>query len=235
MECLRRHMLWFALGMGLLLSACASTRDFSQVTALDPGEDDLRILLMPLDVELSSLQASGATEPNAEWTAAAKEMMLAAIMEFQNGRNAAVLPLDTAAFAGRDTALVQAQRLHGAVGQTILLHKFSGATLPTKKDKFDWTLGPVTAALADEYAADYALFIYVRDSYTSAGRVVLQVAASLFGVGLQGGQQLGFASLVHLETGDLVWFNVLHDGAGDLRSQKGTMRTVTNLLEDMPR
>lgn len=235
MGCLRRHSLWFALGMGLVLSACTSTRDLSQVTALDPGEDELRILLMPLDVELSSLQASGATEPNAEWTAAAKDMLLAAIMDFEGQRNAAVQPVDAATLVGREAALVQVQRLHGAVGQTILLHKFTGATLPTKKDKFDWTLGPLTAGLVDQYQADYALFIYIRDSYTSAGRVALQIAAAgLFGLGLGGGEQIGFASLVHLQTGDVVWFNFLRDAAGDLRSEKGAVRTVANLLEDMP-
>lgn len=234
MDFLRRHSLWFALGMGLVLSACTSTRDLSQVTSLDPGQDDLRILLMPLDVELGSLQASGATEPNAEWTAAAKEMLLAAIMDFQGRRDAAVQPVDAAALVGREAALVQVQRLHGAVGQTILLHKFAGATLPTKKDKFDWTLGPLTAGLVDQYQADYALFIHIRDSYTSAGRVALQLAASLFGVGLAGGEQIGFASLVHLRTGDVVWFNFLRDTAGDLRSEKGAARTVAHLLADMP-
>lgn len=234
MEWLKRPALWLVVGLALILSACTSTRQFAQVTSLDAGDDGLRILLMPLDVELSSLQASGMLEPNAEWTATAKELLLESIMEFQAGRAATVIPVDSAAFTGRDAALVQVQRLHGAVGQTILLHKFTAVKLPTKKDKFDWTLGPGTAALADEYGTDYALFIHVRDSYTSGGRFALQLAAGLMGVGLSGGEQVGFASLVELKSGKVVWFNFLHDETGDLRTRKGAERTVANLLGKMP-
>lgn len=226
-----------ACGLVFLTAACASTKDYSQINKLETtGEEQLTVLLMPLDVELSSLQASGMTEVNAEWTEEANRLMLDAVRTFQRARNASLIEFDPDA-AGLDAGSQQIRllKLNRAVGNSILLHKYTeGNALPSKKDKFDWTLGPSAKVLAEAYDADYALFIFVRDSYTSAGRVAMQIFAAAFGVGMPGGVQIGFASLVNLNSGDVVWFNFLRDSGGDLRSEKGAIRTVENLLEDMP-
>ena len=60
-------------------------------------------------------------------------------------------------------------------------------------------------------------------------------AAILFGVNVEGGTQLGFASLVDLRTGDIVWFNRLVSKYGDLRSPERARAAVQNLLADMPK
>ena len=43
--------------------------------------------------------------------------------------------------------------LHKAVADSVLAHKYYGAKLPTKKDKFDWTMGPGAAKLGELSAA----------------------------------------------------------------------------------
>ncbi|RMF11991.1 MAG: hypothetical protein D6763_01880 [Alphaproteobacteria bacterium] len=229
--------LLLACGLVLLTAACASTKDYSQINKLDKAVDErLTVLLMPLDVELSSLQASGLTEVNAEWTEEANRLMLDAIRDFKAARNINLIEFDPNA-AGLDAGSEQVRllKLNRAVGEAILIHKYGGNNeLPSKRDKFDWTLGPSARVLAEAYDADYALFIFVRDSYSSAGRVAMQIFAAFLGAGMSGGVQIGYASLVDLKTGDVVWFNVLQDTGGDLRSERGAVRTVENLLEDMP-
>ncbi len=79
--------------------------------------------------------------------------------------------------------------------------------LPTKGKYLDWTLGSGTNLLRDRYGADYAMFMYLHDTYTSAGRAFVMLGAAALGVGMQGGQQLGYTSLVDLRTGKMVWFN----------------------------
>ena len=106
--------------------------------------------------------------------------------------------------------------------------------MPTKKNIFDWTLGDGTKAIKDFTGADYALFIHVNDSYSSGGRVVLQLAAALLGVGVNGGQQAGFASLIDLSNGNVVWFNYLQRGVGDLRTETPALITVELLLDSLP-
>lgn len=222
---------------GFLLSACATTRNLSQINKLRANESGLKILLLPLDVELSSLQASGITETNAEWTTTAKRLMLAAIRTQQTERQIALVDLDPAkSNLSAASEQMKVQKLYRAVGQAIMIHKISpNGALPSKKDKFDWSVGPSAASLAEAYGTDYALFVFVRDSYTSAGRVALQVAAAMFGVGITGGAQVGYASLVDLKTGNVVWFNYLYDGYGDLRSESGATKAVAHLIGTMPK
>jgi hypothetical protein len=109
-----------------------------------------------------------------------------------------------------------------------------GFALPTKKDRFDWTLGDGAQRLRDAHDADYALFVYARDSFSSGGRVALNVALVLLGAGAHGGQQSAFASLVDLNDGSVVWFNVLRSTAGDLRDPKLAREAVDQLLDNSP-
>jgi hypothetical protein len=102
--------------------------------------------------------------------------------------------------------------------------------LPTKKDNFDWTLGPGVESLRAHYNGDYALFVYVRDSYSSGSRMAMSL---LLGVPT-GAMQVGFASLVDLRTGRIVWFNRLISSTGSLKTDKGAAASVDNLLHGMP-
>ena len=233
-EVLRVILLLFA--SLLLAGGCATTKDFSSISALESQDGGIEIILMPLDVELSVLTLGGLLEPRSDWTNAAKEHVLSGIEIEQQNRGSKLLhyqePESNDPFGERH---VELEQLHSAVGKAILQHKYAGMSLPTKKETFDWTLGPEVKTLSQKYAADYALFIYIRDSYSSAGRVLAQIAAAALGFGMAGGQQLGFASLVDLRSGDIVWFNRLFSAVGDLRTEEPAMKTVSLLLEGLPR
>src|SRR5215213_3329402 len=92
----------------------------------------------------------------------------------------------------------------------------------------------------EHYGADYALFVFVRDSYSSAAKKALDVltviAGAAVGVGVvpTGGIQVGFASLVDLRTGNIVWFNRAIDGMGDLREETEDSPAADQLLKDIP-
>jgi hypothetical protein len=60
------------------------------------------------------------------------------------------------------------------------------------------------------------------------------VLAAVAGVGMSTGWEQGFASLVDLKTGDIVWFNVVHTSAGELRDEQGAGTVVANLFKNMP-
>ncbi|MBI1731682.1 MAG: hypothetical protein HYR49_02800 [Gammaproteobacteria bacterium] len=218
-----------------LLSACATTQHVASVTALKSTSGPLKIVMMPLDVQLSVLTAGGVLEPHSAWTEAAKANITSAVKNVEQTRQIEFLVHQQPAEADPDAArLHELEALNGAVGQAILFHKFV-VTLPTKKDVFDWTLGSDVELLRNRTGADYALFIYMRDSYSSSGRIFLQFAAALVGIGLAGGQQIGFASLVDLQSGNVVWFNFLQSAAGDLRTPEPAARTIKTLLETLPR
>lgn len=231
------YFLVIVVGFGVLSSGCA-TKAYQQIQTLEKEDAQLQVLLMPLDVELYTLTAAGLLEPNANWTLQAEQNLKTAIVDIVQGYGADVVPyVPGVADQQRQRERTQLLKLHEAVGRSILQHKYvEQFVLPTKANVFDWTLGPKVQSLRDEYDADYALFIHLRDSYTSAGRVVAQVlAAALFGAYLPGGQQFGFASLVDLDNGDVAWFNRLSRAAGDVRELAAARHSATLLLENFPR
>jgi hypothetical protein len=218
-------------GLGVLLAFAASMA-FAQ--ALADGFEKLptgaKIVLMPMDVELYSMSAGGVLEPQAEWTAQALSNLESAFQAKKAALGVEMLRLGSEP----DEVVDELNRLHGVVGAAISIHHFGPYKLPTKAGRFDWTLGEGVDAIRNKTGADYALFTFVRDSYASSGRVAAMVVGALFGFGLTGGFQVGYASLVDLHDGRVVWFNMLRRGTGDLRTPEKATETLDTLLEDFP-
>jgi hypothetical protein len=134
-----------------------------------------------------------------------------------------------------DAAHLQAFKLHEAVGAAILVHKYVPIlALPTKKDRFDWSMGEAATVLRRSFDADYALFVYFRDSFASNGLVAFIFLGALVGVAIPGGQQTGFASLVDLHSGEVIWFGRLFNTAGDLRIPDSALDATKSLLTNLP-
>jgi hypothetical protein len=225
-----------AIGLVLFAAACTQTKTFVSGTELPEISGTARVLLMPSDVEVSELTAAGLLEPNAAWTASAKTNVETALNSLMAGRNARLVHYrSTRGDDSIDEPHLQAFKLHEAVGAAILLHKYVPImALPTKKDKFDWSMGEAATVLRRSFDADYALFVYFRDSFASSGRAALIVFSALLGVGIPGGQQTGFASLVDLRSGDVIWFNHLFKETGDLREPDSALDGTKSLLNDLP-
>lgn len=224
-----------AVALTFLLVACQTTSFYKSET-LDGTDPERRILLMPPDIELSELSAGGATVVNAAWTEDGIAHARTAMQKYFHERDAALVGYRRSAVDDDpNSPTVQLIKLHAAVGGTAMAHYLTPQfRLPHKGETFDWTLGDTVEVLRNRYDADYALFVHLRDSYTSAGRVAVIVAAALFGVSVQGGTQTGFATLVDLDTGEIVWFNVLGRASGDMREPGSAEETIQALLKDFP-
>jgi hypothetical protein len=216
-----------------LLSACATTMNVQQIDRLESVKENPRVILMPPDIRYYLLTAGGVPEPHAEWTEAAQANFATAIQDFADsiGTELAIIDRDNLG-----ETHFQYEKLHSAVGLTILNHQFGMYTLPSKGNGqvFDWSLGPGISALADEHDADYGLFVYYRDYQASGGRVAFAILAAAAGAAVATGSEHGFASLVDLRTGDIVWFNVVGAGAGELRDESGAAAAVNTLFQDIP-
>lgn len=219
----------------LFVAACAAPQGLQQGNLFQQPIGEREILLMPLDVEVSTLTAGGINEPNAEWTDLATGTLTDAIRSFANIREVKLRDYEAPDQTTAEGALHNEIRaLHSAVGQAILVHKYGGIPLPTKQEVFDWSLGPEVQALKASSDADYALFMYARDSFSSGGRVALQIAAAVLGVGVQGGTQVAFVSLIDLQTGAVSWFNFNLQATGDIRDYEGAAKLVDKLMATLP-
>ncbi len=214
-----------------LLSGCVVSSNVQQIDRLESVGENPRIVMMPPDVKYYLLTASGVPEPNVEWTTAARENFHAAMTNY-----AASIGTDLV-FVSKDSLgenEIRYEALHSAVGSSLLNHHFGMMKLPSKNGKFDWSLGPEIASIGENHDADYALFVYYRDYQASGGRVAMAILAAAVGGAVATGSEHGFASLVDLKTGDIVWFNVVNAGAGELRDKDGAVTAVRALFKDIP-
>ena len=219
------------LGTVALLFGCVQTNPQTAISADVTFPSSVRILLLEPDIEVSELTAGGSLVPNAAWTQQAHTNVGRALNQLMAARNAEIVLYKPPDVADPYDPEVQLLKLHGAIGPSILI----ASIIPTRKDRFDWSMGSDVSLLADAYDADYALFVFFRDSFATAGRKAVQFMAALVSFhGVSGGQQFGFASLVDLKTGRVLWFNQLRSSGGDLRDFDSAMDATEDLLTDFP-
>jgi hypothetical protein len=223
----------------LMLAGCTTTQQHAG-TDFKPPTGSYKLVVMRPDIAVSLLTAGGQLEPREDWTNTARENVLGSLRKQQSRRGGETqVALSWAEAGGSQEAAVQLNQLHEVVGQSILLHKYLPyGSLPTKKGRFDWTLGELATSYGAASGNDYALFVFARDSFSSGGRAALQAVGflgCLVGVCMipGGGSQAAFASLVDLKTGNVVWFNFLASSVGDIRDPKGADAMVSKLLDTM--
>jgi hypothetical protein len=225
-----------AAALALLALACAGTAA-AQSKNLAPGFVSLpkgaKVALMPTDIELFSISAGGVFEPKADWTEAASKHFRDALMQKNQ-----TLGLSATELAQKDADEAdEINALHGAIARAIAMHHFGNLKLPTKDGQLDWSMGESVQPIKQATGADYALFSFVRDSYASDERKAAMVAIAILTLGraaLTMGVQTGYASLVDLNTGRIVWFNQLMRGTGDLREPEKAAETIDALLREFP-
>lgn len=219
-------------------SAVAGTKDFTASGYALPTDKPVTIVLMRPDVEVGALAAGGVPQPNADWTTAARTNLATALAKAGQRKTIAVRVLPDQAGEGAQL-VADYEALHRAVANSIIQHKYYGAKLPTKKNRFDWTMGPGTQRIGDLSGGNYALFVFTRDNFASASRKAMQVAGALgciigFCAIVSGGTHVAYASLVELSSGNVVWFNVLRGSKGDIREADGAQSMVDAIVQSMP-
>ncbi len=222
--------------LALFAFAAPSTmpaRTKSDITFTFPKDKPVKIAVFRPDVQVGSLGTSGIITPNAEWTADARKNLNAALREDLKTVNGELTFIEETPLVD-DPLFAEYQSLYRAVANAIFQHKFFGAKLPTKKDRFDWTLGPGTKDLAAKTGADYGLLFFTTDGYQSGGRKAFQILTLNFAGLAMGGLHAGYASLVDLNTGQVVWFNVKLRNKGDPRQPEGAQERISQLLSTLP-
>ena len=189
------------------------------------------------DIELYAVGAGGVQEPRKAWTEAARAALSAGRARIAAGRAASCTApgLRPPAELPPDSRLGQLQLLNEAVSMSILTYAGRRTALRNKRGKLDWTLGPGVAELREATGADYALFTYVRDSYTSGGRAAMRVdrlpAARRRH---RRRRQIGVTTLVDLRTGQVVWFNLCSTRPATCATRPARARPPDDLLEGHP-
>jgi len=245
---MRKSSLAAALAACAALSGCVQTKQYADVQ-FTPPSGNYKLLVLRPDVTVGSITTGGMVQPRADWTEQARASIVQALREQQSSRGGNITVIEHRNELPGVTAqeLADVERLNFAVDQSIVDAKYGGDSLPTKRGKgLDWTLGADAVKLGQKTGYDYALFLHAEDQVASGGRValgILGLAGCFIGFcapNVGGQQQLDYASLVDLKTGEVVWFNVVAAGSqvpgikfGDLRTPQGAAQMVERLLGRM--
>ncbi|HWA23996.1 MAG TPA: hypothetical protein VG735_16515 [Caulobacterales bacterium] len=221
---------WAICASAIVLAGCTTTATKVATVSFEKPGAGSTILLMKPDITLAALTASGVGEPRADWMASASQNLSAEAREFAQSKGLQVKEFDPA--AAEDQRVQQVIKLNSAVSQSIRMHAYALA-LPSKTT-FDWTLGDGAKSLADREGATYALFINGSGTYSTAGRAMMQIFAAAAGVGIAGGGQSVFVSLVELKTGRVMWTNAVLAGPNDMRKPEGADLLAKSLFKDAP-
>jgi hypothetical protein len=225
------------LAAAVLLAAPAMAQEKTGIKpgfTLKPGT--ARIILMRPSIKVGAQSTGGMFEPNADWTTQARENIGNALATAQATLGNKVVPFDDST-AGDPVQLTQYRNLFSSLADSVIEYQFfRGNRLPTKgrKGQFDWSIGSEVAQLPGVKDADYILFITTEDHFGSTGRKILQVAAMLGGVSVTSGVHKGYAGLIDVKTGQLVWLNADRQMGGDVRTPEGAVKRVGQLLEGFP-
>lgn len=226
-----------AIAAGFMLFPLAASAQ--ERSAVKPGfhfptDHPVSIVVYRPDVRVGTMTTGGVDEPNADWTASARGLIADALKQNDKVEGAKIIFADDPADAD-GAYLAEYRSLFTAVANSIMIHKlFPGNRLPTKKEAFDWTLGEGVERIGKMSGADYALFLFTHDAYGSSGRKTAQIFGAMFGVYIAPGVHIGYAGLVDLKTGDVIWFNADPQMGGDVRTSEGAAKRVGQLLGGLP-
>jgi hypothetical protein len=239
---------WLILtSAALALAGCVQTRQYADVEFAPPQGDYDLVVMRPV-VQVGVVTTGGLVEPRADWTAQARTHLLEALRRQQAGRGGRTMVVENREGVPNvpPETIANLERLFIAVGNAIILHRYAGLTLPTKRRQgIDWTLGEDAVAFGRATGMEYALFLHAEDSVASTGRAAIQalgIAGCFIGFCAPqgGGGQAAYASLVDLRTGEVVWFNLLQTSSlmpgaamGDIRTPEGAAQMVERLIGRM--
>lgn len=199
-----------------------------------PSDVPVRILLFRPEIKVGEQTTAGLFQPNAEWHESARKALGDALVASAKGRGIELVEMPEP--NAEKGALFSEYRalFRSIVGAAVRYKMFGNDLLPSKADRFDWSLGGGLRQFAPDAQAGYGLFLFNHDGFESAGRKAAQLVASLMGARDAPGSHIGYAALVDLNSGDLLWLNVDLKAGGDVRTAEGAAERIDQLLRGFP-
>jgi len=195
------------------------------------------VVVAPLDAELSELTAGGVSEKREDWTVTATANLNAALAAETGWKPSTALTPEQLAKVQDETDDVQALLRAITLNHLVNTVPGRGVPFPTREQALTYNTDPLTAHTG-LLGSDAVLFVFVRDSYATAGRKSL-VALSVLSAALTGvyivpamGSDVMSAALVD-GNGQVLWFNYQIGGA-DPRTPEGARTVAHALLTGLP-
>ncbi|HRY24257.1 MAG: hypothetical protein H6852_10410 [Geminicoccaceae bacterium] len=218
-----------------LLTACSTTRPVVAPGVTEPVARGSTVLLLRPDIECLEV-AVGGTQARPEWTAKAEASVTRALADFMREHETRLVVYDGSTFPPDRRAGQEA-----AIAALTAVRLPASGPAPTAPVQVELPAPELLAPLREDFKADYALSVFLRESFQSAGHVAMRYSLGLLlgpiWAPMPGTGQYGYATLVDLRTGEVAWSNTLStvgEVPTDIRDPEKARDTVDELLEACP-
>jgi hypothetical protein len=230
----------FACVVVLLIAASSAARA--------DAPNNSAILVVGPNIQLSARTAAGDAMTRPDWSRAAQDNVRDCLEAHLRAANRPFqFETTSALLQGRSS---QVLRLHAVVADAALnANRQRRAPSPGRR----WTVGQGARDLAADYHAEYALIVAGDGVYASTSHDVLTLASNLRTAAAAAtgnaaaAAALGFhalrpraggprilASLVDLQSGDIIWIRQMDDAGNDPRTPEGARRLIRALFRNSP-
>lgn len=219
----------------VFLAGCTTTSPVTAPGITEPVARGSTILLLRPDIQCSEV-AVGGVNARPEWSAKAQASVSRALADFMAEHATRLVVYDDAPFPPERRADQAA-----AIAALTTVHPAASGPAREKLMQVARPAPDLLAPLREDFAADYALSIFLRESFQSAGHVAMRYSLGLLlgpalaPMPLTG--QIGYATLVDLRTGDVVWSNrIMTPGEmpTDIRDPEKAREAVDKLMKACP-
>lgn len=214
-----------------VLVACTTTNPALAPEITEPVARGSTILLLRPQIACQEVQAGGRVD-RPDWTARAEASVKAALDGYLRERETTLVAFDPVPFPADQRA---AQEAAAEALTRLGLSQSPEGGRSTMVEPID--LEPLRTA----YGAQYALAIFLEESYQSMGHIAMRYSLGMvFGpvwAPMPGTGQFGFASLTDLATGKVVWSNSIStvgEVPTDIRDPAKARRAIAKLMQDCP-
>jgi hypothetical protein len=207
-----------------LVAAAVTLSGCFQLHRTKPGAEDWRARTRTIGilsaVRVEEVSPGGVEEENVEWTAQAGRNVVKALTDGLRARKLKAKPLSWK----DDPELDEVRLLYAEVAGAIWSFTYPPYPFPTKRNRFDYTVGPVDRIL-DRAGVDVLLVAAGGGQTGADGRRL----------SLLSGRSTALLTLGLVErSGDVIWFDIWGGRAVDLRSEADVAETVAKLLSELP-
>jgi len=208
------------------LVGCKATSSYTHHTVQKPENKPVKLLVMPVEIAINTLTASGNLELEVDATEKAK-VAVQAVLHSETQRGKLELLHMPPLNAEEDKIVREHVALYDTVGGTAI--NFT-PIFAHKRKNFDYTLGDGLAFLKERTGADAALFVNAYNTNSSGGRVAAATFAAMWGVAIPMGVDYSVVSIVDLETGNILWLN--KPAVSNLQKDKNISKFSNRLFEE---
>ena len=222
--------------IAVVLSGCAAQSLVYHSADAQSVPVEPTVLLLPPDVVISRLNAGGNTQPEADWSQAVSQALMASLREHFWSSGVEFVEYGES-LADRDIGMIrQLNTQLDAIELRLLKEKLGMASLGGDRDYF---VGESETEHLQNHNKAYLLMVVLKANRATSGRVVTAVLASFSGAAIETNSLQFRSALIDLRDGHVKWAN-FDDQAlaevGDVLNadEKKWARAVEHLLRDLP-